>query len=75
VYNKDVSKSFYAYLSNSSENIGYVFMDNCGGGIICPPNDAECSENLNAIFSYLEEHFNLVYDKTRGRCRYRIYQN
>ena len=35
VYNSDASKSFLEYLQDSS-NIEYVFMDNCGGGIICP---------------------------------------
>ncbi len=74
VYNASQSWEFYQYLKKSSEKVEYVFLDNCGGGIICHPEDSECTKNLGYTYNYLSKNFNLVYDRSKGRCRYRIYK-
>ena len=75
VYNEEVSTDFYNYLNNNSDDIEYVLLDNCGGGIICPPEETACEEKNNQIKDFLEENFNKVYDAQFGRCFYLIYKN
>ncbi|MBN2112191.1 glycosyltransferase family 39 protein [Candidatus Woesearchaeota archaeon] len=75
VFNYEAGDSFYSYLKKNSGNVEYVFLDSCGGGIICLPEDSECSKNLGYIYSYLGKNFDLVYNETSGVCTYRIYKN
>lgn len=75
VYDAQQSWLFYQYLKKSSEKVEYVFLDSCGGGIICNPEDIECAKNLGYTYNYLNKNFNLVYNKSRGKCTYRIYKN
>jgi hypothetical protein len=75
VFGADVALSFYDYLRENPEKIQYVFLDNCGGGIICHPEDKECAANLANIHDYLDENYNLAYDRSFGRCEYKIYKN
>ena len=75
VFNSEKGWMFYQYLKNNSGKIEYVFLDRCGGGIICHPDDDECAKNLDYIYSNLNNNFDIVYDKTRGICNYRIYRN
>jgi hypothetical protein len=75
VFNSDVGFLFYQYLKKNPEKVEYVFLDSCGGGIICHPDDTECSKNLDYIYSYLNNNFDMVYDESAGACSFRIYRN
>lgn len=75
VYNDDVSKDFFDYLKNNTEKIEFVFLDNCGGGIICHPDDEFCKSRNQELISFLDDNFDNVFNKTRGRCWYKIYMN
>jgi len=73
IYEQGSATDFNAYLSQHASEIGTVFLDNCGGGIVCPPNDARCEEQLHAMRSFLNENFKQVFYAQSGRCWYAIY--
>ncbi len=75
VYDDEVSADFYNYLNKKSENIEYVLLDNCGGGIICPSDEVACEEKNKQMLEFLDANFNKVYDETYGACFYLIYKN
>ena len=75
VYNDGLSSYFLDYLSTNYSSIEYVFLDNCGGGIICPPDNNACLENLQKTMEYLNHNFDIVFNESYGRCYYRIYRN
>jgi len=75
VYNAGVSADFYEYLLENAEDIQYVFLDNCGGGIICSPDDSVCEEKNKKIKNFLDNNFEKVYDAQFGRCFYLVYEN
>jgi len=39
IYDEDVSRDFFDYFSEHNSTISVVMLDNCGGGIICAPDD------------------------------------
>ncbi|MEM4263661.1 MAG: glycosyltransferase family 39 protein [Candidatus Woesearchaeota archaeon] len=75
IYDTGVSKTFNTYLIESIGNIEYVFLDNCGGGIICPPGDLECEKETNFTIKFLETTFEKVYDAKKEKCWYVIFRN
>jgi hypothetical protein len=75
VYDAGISTNFYNYLTRKSDKIEYVFLDNCGGGIICSPDDAVCEEENDKINDFLDSSFEKVYDETHGNCFYFVYKN
>jgi len=74
-YNSTRAKYFYYYLTNNSDNIEYVMLDNCGGGIICPTYDPECQEYTNYYIEYLNSTFKLEYNQQYGRCWHYVFNN
>jgi len=75
VYDEKVSADFYSYLSKNAGQICYVLLDNCGGGIICAPNDSVCKQKNKQMFDFLEANFKKVYAESYGDCFYKIYKN
>lgn len=75
VYNSDLASNFYSYLSQNNSKIQYVFLDNCGGGIICPLYDNYCHNKTKEILYFLDNNFRLVFNESKGRCWYKIYDN
>ncbi len=73
VYDENVSTDFFNYLQNNSNKIEYIFLDNCGGGIICHPDDNVCKEKNNELIEFLDNNFNKIFDKQQGNCWYKIY--
>ncbi len=74
VYDQGVSAAFNKYLLKSKGKIEYVLLDNCGGGIICPPDEPACEAETNSTIRFLEDNFEKVYDEKKGRCWYRIFK-
>jgi 4-amino-4-deoxy-L-arabinose transferase-like glycosyltransferase len=74
VYDYSLAKSFSDYLVKNSSRISYVFLDNCGGGIICAPDDKLCSKETISLLDYLHLNFRKVYDKEIGKCYYYIFK-
>lgn len=74
VYDKGVSAAFSKYLLKSKGKIEYVLLDNCGGGIICPPDEPACETETKSMIRFLEDNFEKVYDAKKGRCWYRIFK-
>jgi len=72
VWNEELAKSFNNYLSDHSEKISMVLIDTCDGGIIC--GDEACKQENKQMNSFLNENFQLPFNKTSGVCEYRIYQ-
>ena len=73
VYAEGTATDFNGYLREHKERIGAVLLDNCGGGIICPPEDAACEAQLEQTRSFLNENFHQVLFTQSGRCWYAIY--
>jgi len=71
IYNEGLSKDFTQYLQKNHEKIGAVMLDNCGGGIICPPEENCQTEQL--LITELDKNFNRTFDKQSGRCWYRVW--
>jgi len=74
-FNSDASTLFYSYLQVNHHKIEYVFLDNCGGGIMCYPSNEKCKSDKNKIIEFLNDNFNLVFDENYGLCYYRVYKN
>ena len=73
VYDSETSGYFAEYLSLNHNKIGVVLLDNCGGGIICPPDDLACTVSTEKLIQELDNNFNRVFDEQSGRCWYRIW--
>lgn len=72
IYDEGVSKGFVDYVSDN-HNISYVFLDNCGGGLICAENDYVCKNNTQKLITLLDNRFNRSFDFQEGRCWYRVW--
>ena len=75
IYDGSYAMLFFEYLVLNEERVGYVLLDNCGGGMMCPPGDSKCERQLNITYSYLNDNFALLYNKSHGRCNYLVYEN
>ncbi len=73
VYNETVLNEFTDYVAMHHENIGAVLLDNCGGGIICPPNEPDCPAKTQKLINLLDKKFTRTFNKETGRCWYRIW--
>ncbi|MCX6708111.1 MAG: glycosyltransferase family 39 protein [Candidatus Woesearchaeota archaeon] len=71
IYNTKLSQDFENYIS--TDKVGAVMLDNCGGGIICPPDDTECAARTEQMIKIIDENYSLVFDKQTGRCWYKIW--
>ncbi|MBD3361494.1 hypothetical protein GF358_01750 [Candidatus Woesearchaeota archaeon] len=74
-FNSDASTLFYKYLTVNNHKIQYVFMDNCGGGIMCYPTNERCKSDKNKTIEYLNNNFRTTFSKNYGLCYYRVYEN
>ncbi len=75
LYNSDLASQFYIYLVKNKSEIHYIFLDNCGGGIMCLSNDDLCQSKSEEIFSFLDANLDLVFNRSKGICWYKIYEN
>ncbi|MBI4146102.1 glycosyltransferase family 39 protein [Candidatus Woesearchaeota archaeon] len=73
VYDVGLAGDFLSYLERDSGVIGAVLLDNCGGGLICPPGDEECARHTEDLVADLDARFARVFDKQHGRCWYRVW--
>ena len=73
IYNEGLALDFSTYIKTRTDKIGAVFLDNCGGGIICPPNDSACEAQSSEMIGQLDARFTRVFDKNSGRCWYRVW--
>jgi 4-amino-4-deoxy-L-arabinose transferase-like glycosyltransferase len=74
IYDGSYAMLFFEYMVLNEDNIGYVLLDNCGGGMMCPPDDSKCERQLNLTYGFLSENFDLVYNSTYGICNYMVYE-
>ncbi|RLE47071.1 hypothetical protein DRJ22_00315 [Candidatus Woesearchaeota archaeon] len=75
VYDNNLSLSFHQYIQKNFEKISFVALENCGGGIICLPDDVVCLNSTAGLISFLDSKFRRVFDEQHGRCWYRIWSN
>ncbi len=73
IYDTKAGRDFVTYVNTNKDNIGAVILDNCGGGIICPPNDEACEQQTQELIDTLDKQFSRAYDKQSGRCWYTIW--
>jgi hypothetical protein len=75
VYEKDIALNFFELIKKEKNNIEYVFLDNCGGGIICHPEDKICEKKREETIEYLNNNFKILLNKTEKNCWCTIYKN
>ncbi len=73
IFGADLSKDFTTYIQQNSAKIGAVLLDNCGGGIICPPEDAECTARTQQLIEELDKKFTRTLDEQSGNCWYAVW--
>ncbi len=73
IFNSGISGDFTEYIKLNSDQIGAVMLDNCGGGIICPPEDKNCPIKIQELIQELDTKFTRIMDETTGNCWYRIW--
>jgi len=73
IYGARSSGDFTEYVRANYGKIGAVLLDNCGGGIICPPDEADCPAKTQELINDLDKKFVRAFDKESGRCWYRIW--
>ncbi len=73
IYGGETATDFNKYLRENREKIGAVLLDNCGGGLVCSPDDEKCPVELDKMRSFLNENFRQVFFDQSGRCWYSIY--
>lgn len=74
VFDSELAQKWIDYVSKNKENISYVFLDTCEGGMLCPPEDKTCETKKEELISLLKANFNLVYDASTSNCEYLIFQ-
>jgi hypothetical protein len=73
IYGQETATDFNKYLNANSARIGAVLLDNCGGGLVCSPDDQKCPVELEKMRAFLNERFRQVLFEQSGRCWYSIY--
>jgi 4-amino-4-deoxy-L-arabinose transferase-like glycosyltransferase len=73
VYGTNASQNFEGYLKQNPDKIGAILLDNCGGGLICPPGEPECEQRTQQLIAEIESKFTKVFDKQTGRCWYKVW--
>ncbi len=75
VFSEGSAVDFNSYLQENVGRIGVVLLDNCGGGIVCPPGDAGCERQLLGMREFLGRNFRTAFSAESGRCWYEVYEN
>ncbi len=73
VYGVETAADFNKYLQDNHEKVGAVLLDNCGGGLVCSPDDEKCPAEIDKMRAFLNENFRQVFFDQSGRCWYSIY--
>jgi 4-amino-4-deoxy-L-arabinose transferase-like glycosyltransferase len=73
VYNAELSVSINQEIEGNVDSIKFVFIDNCGGGLICPPGDSICMQEKGRLKEILASNFQLVFLDSYDLCQYEIY--
>lgn len=71
IYDEGVSTTFLEYLKQNQAD--YILLDNCGGGIICDPNEPGCEDATQELLNWLNTQYLLDFEKQHGRCWYHVY--
>src|SRR4030042_574368 len=54
IYDEGVSKRFVDYVRDNRNNLSYVLLDNCGGGLMCADDDLVFRQNTEALFAFVD---------------------
>lgn len=73
IYGRETAADFNKYLAENSDKVGAVLIDNCGGGLICSPDDTQCPVELEKMRAFLNDNFRQVFFDESGICWYVIY--
>ena len=75
LYTTEKIITFDEYLGKNHQNISYIFLDTCEGGMTCSPEDQQCIKKTAEFISSLKEHFDIAYNESFGNCNYYIFQS
>ncbi len=73
IYGGETAADFNRYLELNRQKIGAVLLDNCGGGLVCSPDDEKCPVELDKMRAFLNVNFRQVFFDQSGRCWYSVY--
>ncbi|MFH0979085.1 MAG: glycosyltransferase family 39 protein [Candidatus Woesearchaeota archaeon] len=75
VFDSNLIFSFNQYIRHHLANVSYVFLDSCGGGIICPPKDTACLSESDDLVRFLYNNSRLVYYSSSAGCADYVFFN
>lgn len=70
VFNADLAQKWISYINEHEKEVGFVLMDSCEGGMLCPPDDVMCEENKGKLLGLLKEKYTQVFYETANSCEY-----
>ncbi|MBI4153870.1 glycosyltransferase family 39 protein [Candidatus Woesearchaeota archaeon] len=74
IFNAALAEHWIAYIEKNAEDIDYVFLDTCGGGMLCPPFDASCPEKVKDLIALNRKLYSLAYYHEAQECSYYVFQ-
>ncbi|MBU4351921.1 MAG: glycosyltransferase family 39 protein [Nanoarchaeota archaeon] len=74
VFDSELAQKWIDYINDNKENVSYVFLDTCEGGMLCPPTDDNCETKKEELISLLKANFNIAYEASISNCEYLIFQ-
>lgn len=73
IYDTNLSQTWENYILKNQDNISYIFLDTCEGGILCPPWDSSCQEARESLMNTSKIVMPSHKVITRGSCEYHIF--
>ena len=73
VFDAQLADTFTTYVKAHKESIAGIALDNCGGGVICPPGDSDCGTAFDQMLDTINAQFTKTVFVEHGRCWYAIW--
>ncbi len=73
VFDTELAQHWIDYIQENPENISYIFLDTCEGGMLCPPDDSACEKKKQELINLLSSEFNIAYRAETPGCKYWVF--
>ena len=72
VFNSELARYWIGHIENN--DINYIFIDTCEGGMLCPPSDITCEQERNNLIKTAKVNFDTKLHEKRGNCNYYVFK-
>ncbi len=73
IFDANISRQWEGYIIKNNQNISYIFLDTCEGGIFCPPWDTQCPEARDSLVNASKRIMPYHKEIIDGSCEYHIF--